>query len=88
MGRWNLPEIREELNVQLDKIQALDDDAPLDHAGGRIPITLAILGLLEKIASGSFFGTLELPIKGTASLNPRVTSQTSSMTDTHTHLLR
>jgi len=87
MVNWSLQRIRNELHEYLDKIQVVDSTAPYDHAGGRIPILLALLGAAESFANGSFYGSIEIQVKGNSAMNPRVVAKTSHMGSTHTHLL-
>jgi hypothetical protein len=84
---WDLEKIQDLIGKKLKKIKALDRNHPFDHSGGTIPISLAILGILELIDAGDFHGGIELQLKGHEALNPKRIRQTHRMMDSHNHLL-
>lgn len=84
---WNLEQVHQEIDRELKKIRKLDEGHPFDHSGGTIPVSLAVLGLLEIISAGHYHGAVELQLKGHEALNPKRTRQTHRMMDSHDHLL-
>ena len=88
MSQWNLESIHREIEQQLKKVRKLDEGQPLDHAGGTVPISLALLAVLQLVSNGAFHGTLELSLKGSEALNPRLTKRTYRLVDTHSKYLK
>ena len=77
---WHNDLIVNALKKKIDDIAKWELSDPPDD---RLPVLLAFLGAMEIVERGDFYGSVELSFRGISALNPRITAQTTKMSNAH-----
>lgn len=85
---WNLREIRQRIVGLLDLADCEAAQLPHDHSGNTVPVSVAVLFLLDRAVKEKVFGTVEVSIRGTSVLSPKITELSFRMGSVYEDLLR
>ena len=84
---WDLEKIRKRLICLLDQADQEAHSLPYDHSGNIVPVSVATLFLLERSVKDKIYGTIEIPLRGSQIVSPKVTNLTARLGESYAEFL-
>ena len=85
---WDKKNAKISIGRLLEELENLEDLVPPDHSGNTVHISIAILYILDHIRKETFYGTINLKIKGLRVISPEILSQTEKLEDIYAEYLK